>query len=167
MNTGQTILTIGAMMLLGSVMLTLNRGFIQYGTIMNESEIGIYAISIATSIVEEASGQNYDEVTVNDAVTSVNSLTSTLGPESGESTSPVTTQNFDDFDDYNNLDMWIVISGVDSFNVRANVYYIEPTAPTVNLTSKEFHKRLDVRVIPRSSRDTIRTSYIFSYFNFR
>lgn len=167
MNTGQMMLAGLATVLLGATVLSLNRSSTQHGSILQQTEVGIYGVSIATSVVEEAQGMAFDEKTVDDAVTNVNNLTSTLGPETGESTTPVSSTSFDDFDDYNNLNQVLSVSGVDQFRIRARVYYITPTAPNVASASRTWHKRLDVEVSSSSSLDTVRTSFIFSYFNFR
>jgi hypothetical protein len=167
MNTGQTLLTIGAMVLLGTIVIGVNRNLFSNGVILTQTEVGIYAISLASSIIEEASGQNYDEVTVNDAVTATTSLSLTLGPEAGETTNPVTTTNFDDFDDYNNLDMPTTVSGIDNFRIKAQEVYINAANPEGSTTTPTWYKKINVSVIPTVSQDTIKMSYIFSYFNFR
>jgi len=164
MNTGQTLLTTFAIILLGSTILTVNRSFLQHGTILRQTEIGVYAISLATSIIEEASGQSFDEITVDNAISSPSSLTpsSQLRAESGE-----VYPYLDDFDDYNDLQLGYVAAGTDSFSIRPKVYYIDPTAPNTPVTSPTFFKRMDVSVWGTSTADTVKMSYIFSYFKFR
>ncbi len=156
-----------ATVLLGATVLSLNRSSLQHGTVLTQTEVGIYGISIATSVVEEAQGMAFDEKTTDDAVTNSSALTSLLGAETGETTSPSSSANFDDFDDFNSYDVTMNVQGVDNFRVRAQVYYITPTSPSVAATGRTWHKRLDVQVTSSASSDTIRTSFIFSYFNFR
>lgn len=169
MNTGQMLLTSAAVVLLGITVLTVNRSFNQQGTVLEQTEVGVYAISLATSVVEEASGMAFDQATVDNSITSTSSLTNAnnLGPESGETTSPATTANFNDFDDYNNLTMGTRIAGVDSFTVKSKVYYVDPSMPNTVSSARTFFKRIDVRVYGSVSADTISMSYIFSYFMFR
>jgi hypothetical protein len=169
MNTGQMLLATGAMVLLGLTIVTVNRSYSTQGAVLQNTEIGVYAVSLATSIVEEASGHAFDESTVDDAVTSPNSMTAatSLGTETGETTSPSSTLQFDDFDDYNKLTLGFKVAGVDSFTVKCSVYYINPTAPDVMLSTQTFDKRLDVKVFGSMNQDTVKVSYIFSYFNFR
>lgn len=167
MGTGQMMLAALSIALLGFTVLAVNGTSLQHGTILHQTEIGIYGVSLATSLVEEAQGLAFDEMTTEDAVTSTGSLTSSLGPESGETTSPATTTRFDDFDDFHNLDMTMVVEGVDQFRIRARVYYISPSNPDAASASRTWHKRMDVTVSSWASSDTIRTSFIFSYFNFR
>ena len=167
MGTGQMMLAGLATVLLGTTILSLNSSSIQHGTVLQQTEVGIYGISIATSIVEEAQGMAFDEKTTDDAVTNTAGLSVTLAPEAGETTAPSSSTNFDDFDDFNNFDATMDVQGVDRFRVRAQVYYISPTAPNVSSSSRTWHKRLDVEVTSTASSDTIRTSFVFSYFNFR
>jgi hypothetical protein len=79
MGTGQMMLAALSVTLLGVTVLAVNNTSIQHGTILQQTEIGIYAISMATSIVEEAQGLSFDETTVDNAVTSTSSLTTTMG----------------------------------------------------------------------------------------
>lgn len=169
MNTGQTVLSIFALILLGTTIVTVNRMSLQHGTILQQTEIGVYATSLATSIVEEASGQRFDDATVNDAVVATTSLTASgsLGPEAGETTVPASTINFNDFDDYNNLKLGLKVAGIDSFTVKASVHYVNDTLPSVNVTTRTWFKRLDVSVYGTATTDTIKMSYVFSYYNFR
>jgi hypothetical protein len=168
-NTGQMLLTTAAVVLLGTTVLTVNRSFNNQGVILEQTEIGVYATSLATSIVDEASGQAFDENTAENSVTSPSSLTSykRLGPEVGETTSPPSTSNFNDFDDYNGLIEGVKVAGVDSFTVKCWVNYIDPSAPNTNLSTQSFFKRLDVQVTSMTARDTVRMSYLFSYILFR
>ncbi len=163
------LLATGALVLLGTTIITINRMYGRQGEVLRQTEIGVYAISLATSMVEEAAGQNFDEATVNDAVTATTSLTaaSSLGPEAGETSTPASSDKFDDFDDYNNLTMGLKYAGVDSFTVKTKVYYVDDSNPTVAVTTRTWFKRLDVSVYGSAVADTIKMSYVFSYFNFR
>ncbi len=179
MNTGQMLLTTMAIILLGTTVITVNRSSLQHGTILQQTQIGVYGISLATSILEEASGKAFDQNTDNAAVTLPSGMSSTLGTESGETTNPVSTILFNDFDDYNKLVLPVVVPGVDSFTVKAKVYYVNEGAPNDSVGGPTFYKRMDVLVLPSgladTSRikyglavgDTIKMSYIFTYFNFR
>jgi hypothetical protein len=64
MNTGQMMLTAGALILLGVTVLSVNRNNLQNGTILRQTELGIYAVSLATSYVQHATSLAFDELTV-------------------------------------------------------------------------------------------------------
>jgi hypothetical protein len=184
MNTGQMMLTVGAIVLLGITVLTLNRSSLQNGVMLQQTQIGIYAISLATSMIEEASGKAFDQNTDNNAVSTTASLTSSslLGAEAGETTNPPSSIKFNDFDDYNYFNRHPRIdtaSGVDVFTTRDSVYYVNDSLPNIKVTGPTWYKRMDVMVygsgVADTSRrkfglatgDTIKMSYIFSYFFFR
>jgi len=177
MNTGQMMLTTLAIVLLGTTVLTVNRSSLQHGTILQQTQIGVYGISLAASMIEEASGKAFDKNTDDAAVTIQSGLTAynALGKDAGETT----TATFDDFDDYDKLSIPQVVAGVDSFTVKASVYYVNETAPNVKVNTQTWYKRMDVLVLPSgltdtsrikqglATGDTIKMSYIFTYFNFR
>lgn len=171
MNTGQTILTIGALILLGTTVLSINRSSLTHGVILQQTEIGLYAISLATGKIEEATGKAFDEFTAPDATgetdvaTSTTQLSLTLGKESGE-----TYPDFDDFDDFhffNTNPQTVYIPGVDSLKIRCEVGYINPSNPDVFTTTRTWHKKMNVYVTGKSTQDTIKVSTIFSYWWFR
>jgi hypothetical protein len=167
-NTGQTLLSIGALVLLGSVIVSANRSSLQHGVILQQTEIGVYAVSLAIGRIEEATGKSFDEFTApddsgdTDTATSLTQLTSTLGPESGE-----VYPDFDDIDDFNNLTTTVYIAGVDTMRIHSTVAYVSPSNPDLLLTTRTWHKKLTVYVTGSATRDTVRISSIFSYWWFR
>jgi len=153
---------------MGATVLTVNKMYNDHEDILRQTEVGIHAVSLATSLIEEASGKSFDEKTVNDAVTLSTSLSSQLGPEAGETTTPSSTVNFNDFDDYNGLVMGLVVANVDSFMLKAAVTYVDTLAPDAAVSNKRtWYKKLTVSVRGAAMTDTIKMSYIYSYFNFR
>jgi|GEM_PF-501619 len=113
MNLGQMLMVTGAIVLLGILVLNANTTVYQANDTMYTSEFGVTAVSLATSIVEEAMGKMFD-VVVSDS-TSPSLMDSTkltlpalLGPEAVETESyrgmvAGKPHDFDDFDDFNNL----------------------------------------------------------------
>jgi hypothetical protein len=194
MNTGQMMLATGAMVLLGTTVFTVNRNNLQHGTILRQTELGIYAVSLGTSIIQRASGMSFDELTIgNSSVPTIPSpvtgvLSTALGRETGTANIIGPTEwanndtSFDDFDDYNNFSRDTTITGVDNFHIIAFVYYVtQPTpaqpTPTYSLTPT-WIKQMDIAVNNTISRkvfenasstnkegtDTIKMSYIFSFY---
>jgi hypothetical protein len=172
MNTGQTILTVGAIVLLGLTILTVNRTSLQHGTILTATKVGIYAISMGLSRIEDASGNHFDAMTVNNSYndpTLVTQMTAVnaLGPEAGEN--PDSTLSFNDFDDYNlpNHPARTWIPGVDSIIVKSTVVYVDPTTPNTTSGAQTWSKKMTVSVTAPSMSDTVKMQYIYSYFYFR
>jgi hypothetical protein len=75
MNTGQSLFSIGALLILSLTVLKMNNFILANDTVMQDSKLGILAVSLATSLIEEASKKAFDANTVANEVTSVSSLT--------------------------------------------------------------------------------------------
>src|SRR5271166_819029 len=112
MNLGQMMMVIGAIVMLGVLILNTNSTIYQTNDIMYTSEFGVTAVSLSTSLVEEAMGKMFDKVVADsNAAALVDSTLLTppgsLGPDPGENESyrgnVPGTKDFDDFDDFNNL----------------------------------------------------------------
>jgi len=165
MNTGQTIISVGALAILSLIVLRINSTFLNTNTILYESKFDITAMSLATSIVEEATSKAFDEKTDSASVTSLSGLTSSLGKESGEA-----YPNFDDFDDF---DGYTITTRGDStfesavFDIVAHVYYVDPDNPDRKSSVPTWHKRIDVDVTSPSMVDTVQFSQVYSYWFFR
>jgi hypothetical protein len=165
MNTGQMILSIGALLLLSLTVLRVNNTILQTDSVMMDSKFGILATSIATSLIEKASKKAFDANTFEDAVSSLSGLTPAngLGPGTGETT----PENFNDFDDFDGYTEQITNLPSAVFDVSCEVCYVNPTNPDGKLNTQSWHKKMKVKVSSPSSQDTINLSTIYSYWHFR
>lgn len=163
MNTGQSMLAIGAMMLLSTIVLRVNNNFLQTNEVMLESKFGVLATSLAQSIIEEASNKAFDAQTDGSAVHDSTLLTPIggLGPAGSE-----IYPNFNDFDDYNNFRDTITHLPSANFYIHCTVNYVTATNPNGISSDITWNKKLTVTVTSPSSKDTIRMSSIFSYWFF-
>ena len=167
MNTGQTMLTLLAMMLLTLLSVRMNSSVLQTQETMQNSKFGLAAISLATSIIENANKLAFDEVTIDSSLTSTSGLTSIgqLGVDGVEHANK--PPDFNDFDDYNNFVYDEKALASANYNISCSVCYVNPTTPNVAATSPTFNKKLTVSVSSVSMQDTVRISTIFSYWYFR
>lgn len=174
MNTGHSMLAVGAMMLLGVTILGINGKFLNTSTVLYNTKFGVLAVSLGTSIIEEANGKAFDLAGSSNAITDLSQLTSPswLGPASGEY-----YPNFNDFDDYNGLNKTDTIK-IDSkafavFKTICKVYYVSESNPSVVSSVRTWHKRIDVAVTSPSMKnannkqDTVKLSSVYSYWKFR
>lgn len=160
------LLTIGAIVVLGGVILNVNKNIDNTGSILLHSNIGIEEISLASSVMEEAEGLAFDENTDTSAVSSTSQLTpaSALGQEHGDST------DLDDFDDFNGLnnkgrlEVDTLATGI--YYVLTKVCYVDRNNPMGNADTQTWNKRLDVWVWNSSSGDTVKMHTIYSYWPF-
>jgi len=165
MNTGQTIISVGALALLSMIILRINTTFLNTNSILYESKFNITAMSLATSIVEEATSKAFDENTDSTSASALSVLSSSLGKDAGEQ-----YPYFDDFDDF---DGFTIDTRGDStfesaeFTITAHVYYVDPANPETKSYVPTWHKKIEVDVISPSMVDTIRFSQVYSYWYFR
>ncbi len=175
MNTGQMLITIGAIFLLSMVILNINRGLITTNTTMIDNRYGILGVSLATSTIEKATGKAFDENTDSVSVNSVNSLTNVnqLGLDNSESRN--NPDGFNDFDDY---DCYRTNPKVDSlefegtgrkilFHTYCRVDYVSSSNPNTRINQRGWHKRIIVSVISPGMTDTIKMSSVYGYWYFR
>jgi MSHA pilin protein MshD len=166
MNTGQMIMTLGAMMLLSTIMLRVNTANLTNESIRDDAQFGVLATSLATSIIEEAQSKAFDEKSDTMNVTALTQLTSVLGPETGE-----TEDTFDDFDDYNGFTKRDSTMPSATFDISCQVVYVEPGNITGSTSNRTWNKKLIVTITRPVSADSsvlaLRTASIFSYWYFR
>ena len=120
MNTGQMIMSLGAMMLLATIMLRVNTANLTNESVRDDAQFGVLATSLATSLIEQAHGLAFDEKSDTNAIYSVSDLSSVLGPESGEGAG-----NFDDFDDYNGFTKRDSTMPSEVFDISCSVVYVD------------------------------------------
>lgn len=166
MNTGQTLFSIGALLILSITVLKMNNFILANDTVMQDSKLGILGISLATSLIEEASKKAFDANTVANEVTSVSGLTNyPLGRGVGEiEDSSITFNDFDDYDNYHYRHNYLPSA---KYDIYSKVYYVEPSNPEVKVSYRTWHKKMEIIVTSESMDDTIRMSTIYSYWHFR
>ncbi|MBN1301903.1 MAG: hypothetical protein JW995_11870 [Melioribacteraceae bacterium] len=168
MNSSQMMITMGAMILLSMVILRTNSSFLTTSDVLLTSKFNVIAISLASSIIEEAGSKAFDAASDSGAVSNLAQLTGydALGPEGLEF-----RQVFNDFDDFDGFSMPDTFK-VDSlllgvFNINCSVDYVIPSQPDSPVNYQTWYKRLLVQISSPSMTDTIRMSTIYSYWYFR
>ena len=185
MGAGQIMLTIAAVLLLSTTILTVNRGLMNTSSVLSSSRYDIMAVSLGNSILEDASSLAFDEKTTSAALTDSTQLTapSSLGIDAGESN--LTPAAFDDFDGYNVYNTsisgrtpkadTIIVEGVANkkiiFKTICKVDYVSTSNPGSTSSVRTWSKRLklliysdDVLDPATSKTDTVKLSTVFSYW---
>ena len=169
MNTGQMMLSMGAMMLLSFLILRFNSVQLTSAQASYNAKFGIVATSLASSMLEEAKDNVFDEIVLDTTkqITSASELSTTLGPDAGE-----VYPNFDDFDDYNGL---VYIDSLSlrnpqtgaptKFEIRSKVEYVNDLSPDIKSNINTYHKKITVSVTSSAMIDTVRLASIFSYWH--
>ena len=172
MGLGQTMLSVLAMGMLATILLTVNTNTGDSNTAAQMSEYRIMAASLATSTVERATGLAFDENTKSSDIAGPSSLTlpAALGVEPGETDSLENT--FDDFDDYDGFHKWIKGDTASfrsaDFLVTSVVDYVAISGDSIKTSNTQtYSKRIVVSVSSPYMNDTLRYSTVYSYWKFR
>lgn len=172
MGLGQTMMTVLAMGMLATVMLTVNTNSGDNNQAVQMSQYRIMAASLATSTLERATGLAFDEATVSSDVPGTSSFTpaAALGVETTEVDSVENT--FDDFDDYAHFHKMVkgdtVFFRSADFYVWSWVDYVTILGDSVaHATTQTYNKRIMVFVTSPYMNDTLRYSTLYSYWYFR
>lgn len=171
MSTLQTILSLGALLLLSLIITRMNSTSGATEDVLYNTGYGLLATSLSTSIIEDAARKSFDCASDTAIVSDVSSFTDydKLGCETGEDPNDINT--FNDVDDFNGY------AAADSsmpsavFNIRCNVCYVNESNPDLKVNSKTWHKKITVYVTSKymhgaltpEDTDTIKVSSIFSY----
>jgi hypothetical protein len=184
MGTGQTMLTLAAMVLLSFLILRVNNLFLQTTTTLNTTKFDVLAYSLAQSMIQEIEANAFDQNTVSAVVSATSGLSTVLGPETGETYA--TFNDIDDYDNYTRIDTVPKNSGV-VFNTKCIVDYVTSAAPDVITATPTWNKRITVYVTSpfmiqnaltnqyytkvKSTtpiiQDTVKISQVYSYWNFK
>lgn len=171
MNTGQMMITMAAMILLSTVILSVNKNALTNSSSMAKNKYQIMAVSLGTALLEEAFGKSFDAATalnpVNGKAERAKNKTDltqyySLGPSNLERL----RRDFNDIDDYNGYVDSAISASIDStasllqqkngliksgdiseiFKIESKVYYVDPSAfvKLNKVNYRTWHKRMDV-----------------------
>ena len=172
MNTGQTLLTIFAFVLLSTTLTSFYRLLGATGDDISGAQDGILASTIATSYMEIAQGKAFDERsdTSDAGINNVNqfTLSASLGPEVSDGDS---IHEFNDFDDFDGL---VVETAAGNTGRKYKTSFVVNYVNSDNIgevsAARTFVKRMDMktwRTSPPTPRaDTLRLSMVLGYFHF-
>ena len=165
MGTGQTLLTIAAMMMLSRMVLSVNNQNAQSGGSIEMAAYRITATSLGTSVIEEASGLAFDEKSDTVGISTPSSFTAPayLGPDNGE-----VYPHFDDFDDFNGLKKIDSIQGSAVFETDVTVQYVTISNNVITVSNTQtYNKEIIAKVFSKSLGDTLKFYNVMSYWFFR
>ena len=169
MNTGQMLLVLAALLLLGMVTLAVNKMLVNKTTTMLEAEASLNAISLAQSMIDEIMTKSYDLATApgssgpKDSGPKVYDSTAftapaSLGPSNAEVSAvprpePPDTAvayksvaGYNDVDDYNNYTRKAYTTLMGTFTLTDTVYYVSEFDPNSKSDKQTFHKKVVVTV---------------------
>jgi hypothetical protein len=174
--SGNMMLTIAALVLLTTFILSSNKIIVQNKKLDYESEYIITAIGLGQSIIDEAKEKAFDEIAVSGSAVTIAKLTacSNLGAESGEiitslpdkTTGSINYQSFskfDDIDDYNNYTRIVTTPRAGNYTIKAQVKYVDQMNPESIASTPTFSKKMTVMVSSPYFDNNVVLNYVFTY----
>jgi hypothetical protein len=173
--SNHTLLTIGAFLILTSVLVGFYRLLAASGDDVGNAQDMILATTIATSYLELAQGMAFDEITdtsfVPAGAVALLTTSGNLGRDGGGEDSIGT---FNDFDDFNGLSVEKTATGTNKrFTTVFKVSYVDPSNVDKISSFQTFVKRLDLKTwrsfpppIDDATPDTLKMSITMGYFHF-
>jgi hypothetical protein len=156
MNTGQSMLVLGAFAMMSVLSLNLNRMMFSSMLLGLEMEAMTNAISVGQSMLDEILSKSFDERTANNEERLYDPSQATpqelFGPDgSEEEISGIDTLNlsktrFDDVDDYHLYRRQVWDQRLGWFFVIDSVHYVHEDLPDVRTSSQTFYKSITVAV---------------------
>lgn len=161
MGTGQMLMIIGALALLGTLSLAINSMILNKYTLIYEAEATIDAISVGQAMLDEALTKRFDKADTGTVkIFSPNDMTESnlLGPETGEKnwtgidslTTTITqfksVSRFNDFDDYHKYERIVRTPRMGRFYLRDSVFYVADNNPDAFSSNRTFQKKIIVTI---------------------
>lgn len=155
----QSMLSIGALVLLSIISFNFNSAVLSSSTVDVENKVALTAISLGDDLLEEMKGKSFDETTTKFPTTNPSSLTpaDSLGPEAGE-----IYPNFNDIDDYNGYVATVSAPHAENYHVTCTVNYVKDSNVDDVSFTQTFYKRATVTVTSPYMKDTIVLSFVFT-----
>ncbi|MHB1688554.1 MAG: hypothetical protein ACYCVH_14470 [Ignavibacteriaceae bacterium] len=159
MSNIQSMLAMGAMIILSFISLRFNSAVLNTSTTDLQSKVSLTAFSLADNLLEEIKSKSFDQATVQFPTNSLSSLTppSSLGPEAGE-----VYPNFNDVDDYNGFIDTVAAPYFETYYLTCKVEYVNGDLPDVVSSTQTFDKRVTVTATSPYLRNSISIAEIFT-----
>lgn len=176
MNTGQMMLTLGALMLFGIQMLNVNSGELNTTEEVNTAKFSIMATALAKSTIDNAFALKFDANTIfgnalpdNSGMPSSGSFTAAngLGCNNDEKTYGVPdAAKFNDFDDYNGYTAVVDTLPSAEYSISSIVHYVDPSKNFAVVNYCTWDKEIVVTVSSPNLDHPIVLSAINSYWKY-
>lgn len=159
MNTTNSFLTIGALLLFSLVSLNFNSTVLSNTTVEVENKVYLTAFSLADDLIEEIKQKAFDAATVDFPTTDPTTLTAAydLGHGWWE-----TYPDFNDIDDFNNFVQTVSAPHAENYQITCDVNYVDGDNPDEIVWTQTFCKKVTVTVSSPYLRSPIKLSQIFT-----
>jgi hypothetical protein len=156
MSNIQSMLALGALVILTLTSLRFNGSLLESTTAEMENKVYLTAFSLADDLIEEIKNRPFDEATKNFSIVSLSALTQpgAFGVSGNEIR--------DDIDDYHNYYKLISAPHAEDYMVSCVVQYVSNIDQNIVSTVPTYYKRVTVTVDSPFLRNSVSLSFIFS-----
>ena len=159
MNTGQSFLSIGALLLFSLVSLNFNSSVLTNTTVEVENKVYLTAFSLADDLIEEIKQKAFDAATLNFPTTDPSTLTGAFNLGHGWWE---TYPDYNDIDDFNGFVQTVSAPHVENYQITCAVWYVDGDDPDTIVWTQTFYKKVTVTVSSPYLRNSIQLSHIFT-----
>ncbi len=159
MNSGQSFLSIGALLLFSLISLNFNSSVLTNTTVEVENKVYLTAFSLADDLIEEIKQKAFDAATLNFPTTDPSTLTGAynLGHGWWE-----TYPDYNDIDDFNGFVQSVSAPHAEGYQITCAVRYVDGDNPDKIVWTQTFYKKVTVTVSSPYLRNPIQLSHIFT-----
>ena len=159
MNSGQSLLSIGALIIFSLVSINFNSSVLTNTTVEVENKVYLTAFSLADDLIEEIKQKAFDASTIDFPTTDPSTLTApgALGHADWE-----VYPNYNDIDDYNGYNKTVSAPHAEDYHVTCSVFYVDGNNPDEEVYTQTFYKKVKVTVASPYINNTVTLSFIFT-----
>jgi hypothetical protein len=160
MNSGESLLSVGALLAFSLVSLNFNSTVLQNTTVEVENKVYLTAFSLADDLIEEVKQKAFDAKTIDFPTTNPESLTpaNNLGPGNFED-----YPFYNDIDDFNGFERGVSAPHAENYLVGCEVHYVDDDNPDIISTTQTFYKKVTITVSSPYLRNPVQLSQIFTH----
>ena len=161
---GQTLLVMGAMVLLSIAVLSANRIILDRTNSGYETQATFSAVPIAEAKLDEIRRLAFDQQATYRRIYTASDFTppAQLGKDGGETN----TTLYNDIDDYDGDSVRVSTPVLDNFWVASRIQYVSESNPDQVSTAQTFYKKITVTVYHYSMRFPVQMSFLYVYRRF-
>jgi hypothetical protein len=160
MANSQSLLSLGALLILSLASLRFNSSVLENTSIEIENKVYLTAFSLADDLIEEIKQKAFDAATVDFPTTDPSILTSPsdLGHGSWE-----VYPNYNDVDDFNGYSRHVSAPHAENYLVSCEVFYVSESDQNVKVMTQTFYKKVQVTVTSPYFRLPVEISFTITH----
>jgi hypothetical protein len=143
MANNQSLLSLGALIILSLASLRFNSSVLENTSIETENKVYLTAFSLADDLIEEIKQKAFDAATVDFPTTDPSILTSpnNLGHGSWE-----VYPDYNDVDDFNGFTRTVSAPHAENYLISCEVFYVSENDQNLKVMTQTFYKKVQVTV---------------------